>query len=59
MIEAATVEICFVGGDYCFRCPKCSSLNINGEETATECPDCGAVFVVPEIMLCDCENNDE
>ena len=52
--KAAKVEICYKGGDYCFRCPDCESLNINGEETLTKCPDCGAEFVVPEIILCDC-----
>ena len=53
-MKAATVEICYVGGDHWFRCPECESLNINGEETQTKCPDCGAEFLIPEITLCDC-----
>lgn len=52
--QAATIQICYRGGDYCFRCPKCDTLNINGETTLTTCPDCGAEFSIPEVVLCDC-----
>jgi predicted RNA-binding Zn-ribbon protein involved in translation (DUF1610 family) len=57
-MKSATVEICYNGGDYWFRCPDCGSLNINGEKTATKCPDCGAEFTVPEIQLCGCKDNE-
>ncbi|MDD4986721.1 MAG: hypothetical protein PHQ43_13250 [Dehalococcoidales bacterium] len=58
-MKAATVEICFHGGDFKFRCPECDSLNINGETTASKCPDCGAEFVIPDIVPCDCVKEDE
>ena len=53
--KAAIVELCFETGEHWFRCPECQSLNINGEVTASKCPDCGAEFKVPEVMLCDCK----
>jgi len=52
--KSATVEICYKEAAYCFRCPECDSLNINGTETLDKCPDCGAEFSVPQIVLCDC-----
>lgn len=57
-MKAATIEICYNGSDYKFRCPKCASLNINGEQTASKCPDCGEEFAVPEVEICDCKPKD-
>ena len=57
-VKAATVEICYAGKDYCFRCPECGSLNLNGEIIAATCPDCRADYSVPEIVFCECELNE-
>ena len=53
--QSATVEICYKGEDYWFKCPKYGSLNINGKVTLNKCPDCGAEFAIPHIELCDCK----
>ena len=54
-MKTAIVEVCYEDKDHWFRCPDCESLNINGTETATKCPDCGAEFSVPEVRLRDIE----
>ena len=58
-LKSAAVEICYAGGDYWFRCPYCETLNINGPETLTKCPDCGKKFILPVISLCDCQEKHE
>lgn len=58
MFQPAIVQVCFVSGDWCFRCPNCDSLNIDDMPESGKCPDCGAEFVKPCVTECDCKNNE-
>ena len=57
MADPAMVVVCFASGDWCFRCPNCGSLNIDDMDDTGKCPDCGADFIKPCVVECDCKEH--
>ncbi|MGW8177282.1 MAG: hypothetical protein ACWGQW_00575 [bacterium] len=62
-VVAAKVEVCCVTKETTLRCGRCDSLNVVAiEDTRHEdmlvCPDCAILNLVPTIVWCECEKEE-